>query len=135
MTIETVAQSCLTHCDPMNSSLPGSSVHGIFQARVLEWEASLVAQRLKRLPAMQETWVRSLGREDPLEKEMATHSSRSDEVLAQLCSFLKNFLSHSFQLLGFLQLLAHRLLPPSPKPAMKDHFLLMSHVSKPYVIA
>ena len=37
--------------------------------------ASLVAQRLKRLPAMRETWVRSLGREDPLEKEMATHSS------------------------------------------------------------
>ena len=37
--------------------------------------ASLVAQRLKCLPAMQETWVRSLGQEDPLEKEMATHSS------------------------------------------------------------
>ena len=37
--------------------------------------SSLVTQRLKRLPAMQETWVRSLGREDPLEKEMATHSS------------------------------------------------------------
>ena len=37
--------------------------------------ASLVAQRLKRLPGMQETWVRSLGRKDPLEKEMATHSS------------------------------------------------------------
>ena len=37
--------------------------------------ASLVAQRLKRLPATQETWVRSLGWEDPLEKEMATHSS------------------------------------------------------------
>ena len=37
--------------------------------------ASLVAQRLKRLPPMQETWVRSLGQEDPLEKEMATHSS------------------------------------------------------------
>ena len=35
----------------------------------------LVAQKVKRLPAMQETWVRSLGREDPLEKEMATHSS------------------------------------------------------------
>ena len=35
----------------------------------------LVAQTLKRLPAMRETWVRSLGREDPLEKEMATHSS------------------------------------------------------------
>ena len=37
--------------------------------------ASLVAQRLKCLPAMRETWVQSLGQEDPLEKEMATHSS------------------------------------------------------------
>jgi len=37
--------------------------------------ASLVAQRLKRLPPMWETWVRSVGQEDPLEKEMATHSS------------------------------------------------------------
>ena len=34
-----------------------------------------MVQRLKRLPAMWETWVRSLGPEDPLEKEMATHSS------------------------------------------------------------
>ena len=40
-----------------------------------DYWASLVAQRLKRLPAMRETWVRSLGRGDPLEKEMATHSS------------------------------------------------------------
>ena len=34
-----VAQSCPTLCDPVNYSLPGSSVHGIFQARVLEWGA------------------------------------------------------------------------------------------------
>ena len=34
-----VAQSCLTLRDPMDYSLPGSSVHGIFQARVLEWVA------------------------------------------------------------------------------------------------
>ena len=34
-----------------------------------------MAQRLKHLPAMLETWVQSLGREDSLEKEMATHSS------------------------------------------------------------
>ena len=34
-----VAQSCPTHSDPMDRSLPGSSVHGIFQARVLEWGA------------------------------------------------------------------------------------------------
>ena len=37
--------------------------------------ASLVAQTVKTLPAMQETWVQTLGREDPLEKGMATHSS------------------------------------------------------------
>ena len=34
-----VAQSCLTLCHPMDCSLPGSSVHGIFQARILEWLA------------------------------------------------------------------------------------------------
>ena len=34
-----------------------------------------MVQTVKRLPAMQETWVKSLGWEDPLEKEMATHSS------------------------------------------------------------
>ena len=33
-------QSCPTLCDPIDGSLPGSSVHGIFQARVLEWVAS-----------------------------------------------------------------------------------------------
>ena len=38
-------------------------------------QASLVAQSVNNLPAVQESWVRSLGREDPLEKEMATHSS------------------------------------------------------------
>ena len=37
--------------------------------------ASLVAQMIKHLPTMWETWVQSLGWEDPLEKEMATHSS------------------------------------------------------------
>ena len=38
----------------------------------------MAAQRLKRLSAMWETWVQSLGREDPLEKEMANHSSILD---------------------------------------------------------
>ena len=33
-------QSCLTLCDPMDYSLPGSPVHGILQARILEWVAS-----------------------------------------------------------------------------------------------
>ena len=34
-----ITQSCLTFCNPMDGSLPGSSAHGIFQARVLEWGA------------------------------------------------------------------------------------------------
>ena len=40
-----VAQSCPTLCDPMDCSLPGSSVHGIFQARVLEWVAISFSKR------------------------------------------------------------------------------------------
>ena len=40
----------------------------------LPW-ASLVAQMVKNLPVMQETWIRYLAQEDPLEKGMATHSS------------------------------------------------------------
>ena len=41
---------------------------------ILPTMASLVSQRVKRLPVMQETWVQSLGQEDPQEKEMATYS-------------------------------------------------------------
>ena len=46
----------------------------LFVTGLFHW-TSLVAQMVKRLPTMWETWVRSLGWEDPLEKEMATHSS------------------------------------------------------------
>ena len=42
----------------------------LFWVIITSYRASLVAQRLKRLSAMQETWVRSLGQEDPLEKEI-----------------------------------------------------------------
>ena len=42
---------------------------------IVGYRASPVAQRLKHLPSMQEAWVQSLSQEDPLEKEMATHSS------------------------------------------------------------
>ena len=40
-----VAQLCPTLCDPMDCSLPGSSVHGIFQARILEWVAIPFSRR------------------------------------------------------------------------------------------
>ena len=50
-------------------------VHAHWQISLPDDWASLVAQLIKNPPAMQETQVQSLGGEDPLEKEMATHSS------------------------------------------------------------
>ena len=47
---------------------------GFFNFCFIDW-ASLVAQSVKSLSAVQETWVQSPGWEDPLDKEMATHSS------------------------------------------------------------
>ena len=57
------------------------AVHGVTESQTrlsdfhFHFGASLVAQRLKRPPAMWETWVQSLGQEDSLEKEVATHAS------------------------------------------------------------
>ena len=79
-------QSCVT-LQPTVCSLPGPSVNCLsflllekvfLSPSLLKVEVkrtSLVAQMVKRLPTIQETWVRSLGREDPLEKAMAPHSS------------------------------------------------------------
>ena len=59
-----VAQSCLTLSDPMDCSLPGSSIHGIFQARVLEWVASafsifsmLLPSRFSRVQLCSTPWT------------------------------------------------------------------------------
>ena len=67
---------------PLDSLTPKSKWNVKERIRVLEWfkvvkvkGASLVTQVVKTPPAMQETWVWSLGWEDPLEKEMATHAS------------------------------------------------------------
>ena len=57
-----------------NDLLGYSSLSCLFRRAYGAIWASLVAQRLKPLPAMLETWVQSLSQEDPLEKEMATHS-------------------------------------------------------------
>ena len=56
-------QSCPTLCDPMDHSPPGSSGHRILQAGILEWVAMPSSRRS------------SLGQEDPLRKEMETHSN------------------------------------------------------------
>ena len=55
---------------PSLGDLPGPGIEPRFFR-----DASLVAQMVKNLPAMQETQVQSLGQEDPLEKEIATYSS------------------------------------------------------------
>ena len=47
----------------------------IYFIYVCTYISACLCERLKHLPAIRETWVRSLGQEDPLEKEMATHSS------------------------------------------------------------
>ena len=47
----------------------------VLRKSITKMLASLVAQRVKRLPVVPKTWVQSLGREDPLEKEMAPYSS------------------------------------------------------------
>ena len=45
-----VAQLCPTRCDPMDCSLPGSSIHGIFQARILEWVAISKTNQIRGIP-------------------------------------------------------------------------------------
>ena len=62
---------------PASRACPGKTVDSMFPSLPPSAPGAplLVAQRLKPLPAMRETWVRSLGQEDPLEKEIATHSS------------------------------------------------------------
>ena len=91
-----VAQSCPTLCDPMDCSLPGSSIHGVFQARVLEWGAiafsicrklghhlckrpliwpANLAQTLKTLPANAGDPGSIPGLEDVPDMGMATHSN------------------------------------------------------------
>ena len=50
-------------------------LHYVYNIYYVYDRAFLVAQSVKNMPAMQETWVQFLGQEDPLEKKMATHSS------------------------------------------------------------
>ena len=61
---------------PSPGDLPNPGIEpGSYISSIGKQVLSLVAQMVKHLPTMWETWVRSLGWEEPLEKEMATHSS------------------------------------------------------------
>ena len=92
-TTNTLEKEMATHSSilawriPMDRGAWRATVHGIPELDTTERltqththtlltpRTSLVGQTVKNLPAMQETWVRSLGQEDPLEEGMATHSS------------------------------------------------------------
>ena len=56
-----VTQSCLTLSDPMDCSPPGSSIHGIFQARVLEWDATALSYTLKKKKEKKEKKWQNIG--------------------------------------------------------------------------
>ena len=64
----------MKECSLFVTPSPAFIVCRLFDDGHSDW-ASLVAQRVKHLPVVQETWVRSLCQEDPLKKEKATHSS------------------------------------------------------------
>ena len=64
-----VTQSCPTLCDPMDCSLPGSSVHGIFQERVLEWVSiAFSVKKTYRWPKTHEKMLNTLTILSVLEK-------------------------------------------------------------------
>ena len=68
-----VAQSCPTPIDPMDCSLPGSSVRGIFQARVLEWGAIAFS---KRFPSTCQRWKSQAGQQHELREFIANRQQR-----------------------------------------------------------
>ena len=73
-----VAQSCLTLSDPMDCSPPGSSVHGIFQARVLDWGA--IAFSIVMIDTFTE-WIEGF----------PTWTEKAEEVVKKKNCFMKSF--------------------------------------------
>jgi len=69
-----VAQLCPTLSDPMNCSLPGSSVHGIFQARVLEWGAIAFSIMRGYCTPTRMDKMKDNGNGQPLVKMMNSHN-------------------------------------------------------------
>ena len=84
-----VAQSCPTLSDPMDCSLPGSSVHGIFQARVLEWVVIAFSNKTPRGEHRQNTlWHKS--QQDPLCPTSQSNGNKSKNKQRDLIE-LKSF--------------------------------------------
>ena len=72
-----VAQLCLTLCDPMDCSSPGSSVHGIFQARILEWAAISFSRESSQSSYLPMSPVPPALQADSLPAEPSTASQKS----------------------------------------------------------
>ena len=89
LVLSEVAQSCLTLCDPMDYSLPGSSVHGIFQARILEWVVISFSRESSQHRDW--TWVSCIAGRYMRFKTVNYHFDRNDR------KFFKNLKSVSLQ--------------------------------------
>ena len=88
-----VTQSCLTLCDPMDCSLPGSSIHGIFQASVLEWVAIAFSSRAHCKNTIQTTQRK----EGFLLPPKPTHFFLSLETMSLFILLICLFLPHQFR--------------------------------------
>ena len=115
-----VAQLCLTLCDPMDYSPPGSCVHGIFQARVLEWGAITFSEK-----------VRSEGKKDSGVPSLKVHLSSSAQSCPTLCDPMAAAYQASLSITNFRSLLklmsmesvmpTHPLSSPSPAFNLSQH--------------
>ena len=88
-----VAQSCLTLLDPMDCSLPGSSIHGIFQARTLEWGAIAFSEYLM-IDVYNLTVKQWQILTTSLQNSWKWNSERHKPVKASSCSPLEHFYHH-----------------------------------------
>ena len=76
-----VAQSCPTLSDPMDCSLPGSSIHGIFQARVLEWGANAFLKSVKISPPAMFFFIEDVLTKTPLHFHVSFRNNLSSFIL------------------------------------------------------
>ena len=113
-----VSQSCPTLCDPMDCHLPGSSVHGIFQARVLEWGAIAFSDNGILLSHKKERiWVSSNEVEEPRAYYTEWSKSEREQQMLYINAYISVQFKHSVisNTLGPHGL--HHTRPPCPSPS------------------
>ena len=83
-----VTQSCLTLCNPMDCSLPGSSVHGIFQARILEWVAISFSNIQKKKKSHYIKQTNSKQKNKPAKTVKRTSLRHTKEQINDICNHM-----------------------------------------------